>query len=102
MIVQLVLLFGLMFLLMFARIPIFMALVGSVVIFAFFYPGLIPLPVFTQSLAQGISNDSFLALVFYFLMREVMNRGGIGDSLFGFLDSAVGWIRGGLSHANVL
>ena len=102
MIVQLVLLFALMFLLMFARIPIFMALVGSVVLFAFIYPGLIPLPVFTQSLAQGIGSETFLALVFYFLMGEVMNRGGIGDSLFGFLDSAIGWIRGGMSHANIL
>ncbi|MCZ7658131.1 MAG: TRAP transporter large permease [Xanthobacteraceae bacterium] len=48
--------------------------------------------------------DSFplLAVPFFILAGELMNRGGIAERLVAFANSLVGHIRGGLGHATVV
>ena len=43
-----------------------------------------------------------MALAFFILAGNIMNNGGVTDQIFGFCKKAVGWIPGGLGHANVL
>lgn len=49
--------------------------------------------VFAQSLAQGIGKESYAAIVFYFLLGEIMNSGGISERLLKFGMAAIGHIR---------
>lgn len=50
---------------------------------------------------SGSSSFTLLALAFFILAGNIMNRGGITDRIFGFCQKLVGWIPGGLGHANV-
>lgn len=100
--VRLIVLFAVMLTLLFMKVPIFMALGGSAVIYAVVFPGSVPIAVFTQSLAQGIGKESYLAIVFYLLMGEVMSCGGISRRLVELGEAAIGWVHGSLSHINVL
>lgn len=49
----------------------------------------------------GSSSFTLLALGFFILAGNIMNRGGVTDKIFGFCEKLVGWIPGGLGHANV-
>ena len=48
--------------------------------------------------------DSFplMALPFFLLAGEVMNRGGITERLVEFSQAFMGHLRGGLAHVNIL
>ncbi len=51
---------------------------------------------------SGSSGFTLLALSFFILAGNIMNRGGVTDRIFGFCKKLIGWIPGGLGHANVL
>lgn len=57
--------------------------------------------VLTRTIA-GPSSFTLMALAFFILAGNIMNNGGVTDQIFGFCKKAVGWIPGGLGHANVL
>jgi len=50
------------------------------------------------------STDSFilLAIPFFMMAGNLMGSGGISKRLISFANASVGWIRGGLSHVNIL
>ena len=50
----------------------------------------------------GSSSFTLLALGFFILAGNIMNRGGVTDRIFGFCEKLVGWIPGGLGHANIV
>ena len=50
----------------------------------------------------GIDNFPIMALPFFILAGEFMNRGGITTSLVRLSEVLVGHLRGGLAHVNVL
>jgi TRAP-type transport system large permease protein len=50
----------------------------------------------------GINQFPLLAIPFFILAGEAMNRGGITLRLVEFANSVVGHLRGGLAHVNVL
>jgi tripartite ATP-independent transporter DctM subunit len=58
------------------------------------------------TVAQRVTNaaNSFplLAAPFFILMGNVMNNSGVTRRLFNFASVLVGWMRGGLGHANVV
>jgi tripartite ATP-independent transporter DctM subunit len=58
--------------------------------------------VLPQKMVAGIQSWTLLAVPFYILAAQIMNFGGIANRLFEFADELVGWIKGGLAHANVL
>jgi tripartite ATP-independent transporter DctM subunit len=51
-----------------------------------------------------MSADSFplLAAPFFILMGNLMNSSGVTQRIFAFANVLVGWMRGGLGHANVV
>lgn len=99
---RLIVLFGTMFLLLFLRFPVFFSIALSAGIFALAFPGTVPNEIIGQGFIQGINNYNFVAIVFYFLLGEIMNSGGITDRLLSFAKALLGHITGALSHINIL
>ncbi len=50
----------------------------------------------------GLDLFPFLAMPFFILAGEIMNRSGITTNLVRFAASLVGWLRGGMAHSNML
>ena len=50
----------------------------------------------------GLDLFPFLAMPFFILAGEIMNRSGITMQLVRFADALVGWLRGGMAHSNML
>jgi tripartite ATP-independent transporter DctM subunit len=58
--------------------------------------------VLPQKMVAGIQSWVLLAVPFYIFAAQIMNFGGIAERLFKFANELVGWIKGGMAHANVL
>lgn len=56
----------------------------------------------TQKFASGLNSFTLLAIPFFLLAGKLMNEGSITDRIFKLCNALVGWIPGGLAHANVL
>lgn len=50
----------------------------------------------------GLDLFPFLAMPFFILAGEIMNRSGITMGLVKLADSLVGWMRGGMAHSNMV
>lgn len=50
----------------------------------------------------GLDLFPFLAMPFFILAGEIMNKSGITISLVKFADTLVGWMRGGMAHSNMV
>lgn len=64
-----------------------------------------PLPAVTtvaQRMTTGVDSFALLAIPFFVLAGELMNRAGIAGRLIDFAKSAVGSLPGGLAYVNVL
>ena len=61
-----------------------------------------PLIVIGQKMVTGIDSFTFIAIPLFILAGELMNFGKITDKIFNFAKANVGWIPGGLAHANVV
>jgi tripartite ATP-independent transporter DctM subunit len=55
-----------------------------------------------QRMVAGIDTFVFLAVPFFILAGNLMNTGGVTRRIFRFANSLVGFIPGGLGHANVV
>lgn len=67
--------------------------------------GILPLPAattFAQRMATGLDSFALLAIPFFVLAGELMNRGGIATRLVNFAKSLVGMFPGGLAYVNIL
>lgn len=62
----------------------------------------IPLSTIAQRMVVGINNYALLAVPFFILAGNLMNNGGVTRRLFRFASAMVGFIPGGLGHANVV
>ncbi len=51
---------------------------------------------------QGLDLFTFMAMPFFILAGEIMNRSGITDRLTAFANAIVGHFRGGLAHSNMI
>lgn len=63
------------------------------------------LPAFTtvaQRMATGLDSFALLAIPFFILAGQLMNRGGIARRLIDFAKSLVGALPGGLAHVNII
>lgn len=61
-----------------------------------------PMHTVAQKLLNSGNSFTLLAIPFFLLAGNLMNTGGITKRIFKFCNTAVGWIPGGLGHANVL
>lgn len=64
--------------------------------------GNIPFDVVSTKIAFSANNFTLLAIPFFLLAGKLMNTGSITKRIFKFCNTLVGWIPGGLGHANVL
>ncbi|MBM3598070.1 MAG: TRAP transporter large permease [Alphaproteobacteria bacterium] len=88
--------------LMLVRVPVAMAVGGSVVvalIYAGYADGLYIVP---QQVLEGVDNASLLAVPFFILAGNLMNVLGMTDRIFNFANALVGHFRAGLAQVNVL
>lgn len=76
---------------------------GVTSLFAIFKANMpILLNIMPQRFFAGIDMFPIMAMPFFMIAGELMNRCKITDSLIGFANSLVGHIRGGLAHANIV
>lgn len=75
-----------------------LGMTGMAVIFAMG----VPMQLVAQRMFAGIDSFPLMAVPFFILAGDLMNRGGTTARIIAFADSLVGHIRGGLAHANVL
>jgi tripartite ATP-independent transporter DctM subunit len=59
-------------------------------------------PVAVQRMFSGINSFSMMAIPFFVLAGEIMNRGRITDKLVDFARECVGFVRGGFAYTVVL
>lgn len=96
-------LFGVFFVMLFSGVPISVGIGIASIVTAFFS---FDPQVFAITAAQrcfsGIDSFSLLALPFFTLAGNIMNKGGIAQRLVRLARLAVGWIPGYLAATNVL
>jgi tripartite ATP-independent transporter DctM subunit len=56
----------------------------------------------SQRMATGLDSFSLLAIPFFILSGELMNRGGVAHRLVAFAKSLVGFLPGGLALINII
>ena len=94
-------------------LPVFLVLlvVGAPVFFALlFAPGFLlwlngqerDIALLYRNVYNGIDSFPLMALPFFMLAGELMNRGGITARLVDFSQALMGHLRGGLAHVNIL
>ena len=94
------LLLGLLLVLIALSVPVAFALgITSYVYMVVNGLRLLPMP---QRMVAGVDKFVFLSIPFFILAGNLMNTGGVTRRLFGFATELVGWIPGGLGHANVV
>jgi len=62
----------------------------------------IPITLLPLKMMHGVNNFPLLAVPFFILAANVMNKGSVTPRIFEFANSLVGHFRGGLGHVNVL
>ena len=70
--------------------------------FAFLLISGIPGIVIPQKVAMAANSFPLLAAPLFILMGNLMNTSGISYRIFDFAKAVVGWMRGGLCHANIV
>ncbi len=61
----------------------------------------LPLASFARYLTQDVRSVPLLAVPFFILTGNLMNRLGLTRRIFDFINGALGFLRGGLAHVNV-
>ncbi|MDK2809497.1 MAG: hypothetical protein PWR27_206 [Petroclostridium sp.] len=62
----------------------------------------IPFGIISQRMVYGINNFTLLAIPFFLLAGKLMNTGSITKKIFKFANTLVGYLPGGLGHANIV
>lgn len=86
---------------LFIGIPISFSLGIGVIIFTF-VTGTLPFDVFAQTLYNSTESFPLMAIPFFILAGELMNRSGITDRLINFAKFFMGRVRGGLAQVTVV
>src|SRR4051812_18804288 len=58
--------------------------------------------IIVQQEVSAANSFTFVAAPLFILMGHVMNNAGVTQRIFEFALVVVGWVRGGLCHANVM
>lgn len=62
----------------------------------------VPLSLFPLKMMHGVNNFPMLAIPFFILAANIMNKGSVTPRIFALANALVGHLRGGLGHVNVL
>lgn len=96
-----VLTFVLLLLLLFLKVPVYIAILGSSLVYFVLTPGVNSI-VFAQQAIGGTESISLLAIPFFVLLGSLMNYSGVTSRIFEFASILTGRMKGGLGHVNVL
>ena len=97
------LIIGLLLLLISIGIPVAVALgLTSLIALYMLFGWSAPVDLVAQRMYYGVNSFLLVAVPFFMLAGEVMNRSGATRRLFAFADALVGWLPGGLGHVNVV
>jgi len=69
---------------------------------ALLWAGRLPGTLVPQQMVSAIDSSPLLAIPLFIVFGEMVSRSSLGPRLVDLCQSLVGWIRGGLAHANVL
>ncbi len=95
-------LFGLLFVLLIAGMPIAMSLgISSFVVMAFL-DGSPPVSLMARSVVTGADSFPLIAVPLFILAGDLMQQGGLSKRIIGFASSLVGHIRASLCYVNVI
>lgn len=94
-------LFGSFFLFLFLSVPIAYAL-GLSSLLTILLTKTIDLTFLTSSIVTSLDSFPLMAVPFFILAGDIMGKGGISKRLFGFANSLVGGVTGGLAMAAVV
>lgn len=91
----------LFFVLMFLGIPVAISLGFSSALTLLLFSD-IPLTLISQSMFSSMNSFIMVAVPLFILAGNIMDKGGVGDKIFNFANSMVGWMPGGLGHVNIV
>ena len=97
---EIAVLFGSMFVLMFLSVPIGIVL-GASVIITLLYTGTIPLLMVAQNAFAALDSFPLLAIPFFILAGSLMGYGGISRRLVMLAEALIGAITGGLAMVTI-
>jgi len=102
--VTLIFFIGLLLILFVLGIPVCVSIGLTCLAVLWYENGLIhiPLSLLPLKMMHGVNSFPLLAVPFFILAANVMNKGSITPRIFNFANSLVGHLRGGLGHVNVL
>lgn len=98
---EIVVMFGAMFILIAIGLPIGYAIATSTII-TFIGFSNVPLRLVAQNAFTGIDSFVLLAIPFFILAGILMSAGGVARRLIDMADAFIGWITGGLGMASVM
>ena len=70
--------------------------------FIYLFMAGIPLSVVAMRLFDPLTSPTFLAIPFYILTAEILNKTGATSIIFNFARKLIGFIPGGLAQVNIL
>lgn len=81
--------------------PIYVSLFAGGIVYFLGSP-MLSMFMFPQKMINALDSFTFLAIPFFIMAGQIMNRGGITRRIFHFADTLVGRFRGGLGYVNIL
>lgn len=97
---EIFLLFGVLFALMTAGVPVFVAMAAAALV-TLAVSGLGAGTVLPTTMVGGVDSFELLAIPFFVLVGELMNRAGLTQRIIDLLMFFLGRLKGGLAHASV-
>ncbi len=83
-------------------VPVFFAMLAAPGLLLYFNGQERDIALMYRNIFNGIDNGVLLAIPFFMLAGELMNRGGITERLVSFSQAIIGSVRGGLAQVNIL
>ncbi len=76
--------------------------IGASALLAMVLEGQIPVSAMVTKIFGGMDSFPLMAIPFFILAGEIMNRSGITEGIVEFSADLVGYFRGGLAHVNIV
>ncbi len=96
-----ILAFVIMLVLLFAKVPVFIAVFSGSMIYFLLTPG-VNMAIFAQKALGGVESIPLLAVPFFICASAFMNYSGVTDRIYTFASVVAGRMNGGLAQVNVL
>jgi tripartite ATP-independent transporter DctM subunit len=66
------------------------------------YADSIPFQIIPQMMGNSLDSYNVIAIPFFILAAQIMNRGGVTERMMNFANMIVGPLKGGLAHVNIM